>query len=907
MGKLRADLLALNRGIVSPLALARIDVARVRLSAEVMTNWTAKTQGAMMLRAGMEYLGNTEGDSECVLVPFVAATDDTALLEMTVGQFRVRLADGLLTRPAVTTTINNGTFASATGWTQAHAGGATASFGGSGLTLLAKNRGGMAIVRQLVAVAGGNIGIEHALRITVTRGPVTFRCGSTVGGTEYIAETSLGTGTHSLAFTPTGGFYVQFQSSADVNRIVASVAVEAAGVVTVPTPYLVDDLPYIRWDQSADVLFVAGNGRVWPRRIERRSPRSWSIAIYQPNDGPFTPLPTSPGVRLKPGAVTGNTTLTASQPFFQPGHVGTLFRLFHERQNIDTWLGAENTFSDPVRITGAEPMADRVFTVNVTGTWSGRLTLQRSFDGPDEGYNNITISSGYKEGGIYGGNYVWTSNGNIAYRDEAYNQVAWVRVGFLPSQYTSGAARVRITYGGGGDYGICRVVGYTSPTQVSIEILRPFKLDQYTDSWREGLWSGVRGWPTSVALHEGRLGWSGRGRFWLSISDAFDSFDAEHEGDAGPLDRSVGRGPVDNIHWMVPAQRLLLGTTGSEISVRSSSFDEMLSPTNANAKACSTKGSARVPAVLSGSRVVFVQRSGKRVYELAYNVEANDYAPRDLTLLSPDIASADIVWLAMQEEPDPRIHCVMADGKVAVLTYSPEEEVMCWAIVETDGAIENIAVLPGAEEDEVYYVVRREIDGQTRRFVERLAKERECVGGALNKQADAFVVVENVTGDLVTGLGHLEGKTVVAWGGGKDLGTYTVQDGEITLTEELDGADVMVGLGYSAPWKSTKLAYGAQMGTALTQPKKVNYLGLIAQNMHNRGLKYGPSFDELDDLPRMHDEAEVGEHHVYGAFDEPMFELDGEFDTDSRLCLMAQAPRPVTLLACVLGMETNEK
>jgi hypothetical protein len=46
----------------------------------------------------------------------------------------------------------------------------------------------------------------------------------------------------------------------------------------------------VRFDQSADVLFVACEGHQ-QRRIERRgtSPnaRSWSVVLYQPEDGPF--------------------------------------------------------------------------------------------------------------------------------------------------------------------------------------------------------------------------------------------------------------------------------------------------------------------------------------------------------------------------------------------------------------------------------------------------------------------------------------------------------------------------------------------------------------------------------------------------------------------------------------------
>jgi hypothetical protein len=40
--------------------------------------------------------------------------------------------------------------------------------------------------------------------------------------------------------------------------------------------------------------------------------------------------------------------------------------------------------------------------------------------------------------------------------------------------------------------------------------------------------------------------------------------------------------------------------------------------------------------------------------------------------------------------------------------------------------------------------------------------------------------------------------------------------------------------------------------------------------------------------------------------DEPMFALDGSWATDSRLCLKGTAPRPATICAAVIGMETRD-
>ena len=70
-----------------------------------------------------------------------------------------------------------------------------------------------------------------------------------------------------------------------------------------------------------------------------------------------------------------------------------------------------------------------------------------------------------------------------------------------------------------------RVTGYNSPTSVNIEavtspeslalgMVTPIPALTGTTNWVEGQWSGVAGWPTSVAIHEGRLCWFGGAQAW---------------------------------------------------------------------------------------------------------------------------------------------------------------------------------------------------------------------------------------------------------------------------------------------------------------------------------------------------------------------------------------------------------
>lgn len=919
MPKTNVPLIAFNRGIVSKAALARVDVERIRLSAEEMTNWMPKTQGSMALRPGFQYIDTTRSNAKATQIRFVASTTDTALIEIVEGYMRVRVDDVLVSRVSVTTSVSNPTFSSSSNWTDTSANGGTVSFGGAGLTMTATNVGSVAGVEQEVTVSGSNPNKRHALNITVTRGPVRFRVGSSSGGDEYINETTLRTGYHSIAFTPTGNFFVQFLNSRDINKIVASCQVASSGTMELTAPWLADDLQKIRYVQSADVIFIACDG-YRQRRIERRAVDSWSLVEYQSDTGPFYATRSSP-VKLKVAATNGNTTLTSDKPFFKSTHVGALFRLFSEGGINQTYLiSNEVSFTDPVRVSGVSGFVagsseattrERLIKYTITGTWSGTISLLKSTKDKEFGFTKSNIRYEHPVTTNTDSGTAITTNVSYYLNDKSENEIVWYKLGFESGNYTSGTASIVLEYGGWDIAGVCRVTGYTSSTQVSVEVLTRMGNTAYTADWQEGIWSDFRGWPSSVEFHSGRLWWFGKSRFIGSVSDDYENFDPDYEGDAGPINRTLGAGPVDTINYAMSLQRLLVGTPGAEFSIKSNSFDEPLTPTNVQAVIPSNQGSAAgTPAAKVDGRGVFVQRSGRRIFEMVYNPDSYDYEPRDLTFLAPDITgSATAVGIAVQRQPDTRIHIWLDDGTVILLTYEPNEEVMCWSKLSVggDGFVENVAVLPGTDEDVVYYTVRRTVNSSTVRYLERMALEADCVGGTTNKQADAFKVVSSVTGTSVTGLSHLEGKSVVAWAGGQYRGAYTVSSGAITLSASVTATDVMVGLPYTATYKSTKLAYAAAAGTALTQKKRVGFVGVIMRNTHNDGLEFGRDFTNMDKLPRIKDGLSVGTNDVFSEYDQPAFEFPGEWDTDSRICLRATAPKPCELLCAAISVETNER
>lgn len=930
--------------------------------------------GPMSLRPGTQYITPTHNNNTTKYLRFVFSISDVALVELTDSAMRVVVNDEVVTRPSVSSAVVNGSFTSdVASWTDNDEVGGTSAWVTGGYLGLTGNGTAAAIRDQVVTVAAGDQGTVHALDIVIERGPVTIRVGPAAGDDDYISETSLSTGSHSLAFTPTGNFNIRLMSRLTQQVLVDSCDVASSGDMVITAPWAESDLDNIRQEQSGDVIFVSCDG-VQQRRIERRGTESWSIVEYAPENGPFL-VQNITTTTITPSAISGNITLTASTEIFKATNVGSLYQLTSIGQTVEKNITSENTFSNPIRVTGVgaeqrtftiivddQPdnqaitnavdngggliritcvahggttgqswvVADVVGTTEANGTWTITVIDADTFDLQGSAFVNPYVSGGTatfsyaatttlqysfdSDSGPWSdvSGKTWTADTTETYNDALDNQIVWYRLGVKTGEFVSGAVDVSMSISVGTITGVAKVTGYTSETVVDAEVLSDLGGTTATEFWAESAWSDRRGWPSSVALHDGRLWQAGKDKIWGSVSDDFSNFDPFYEGDAGPISRSIGTGPVDTVNWLLSLQRLILGGQGAEYSARASSLDEVLTPFNFGMRRSSSQGSAPVEPAQIDQTGIYVQRGGYKIYELEFSGDVYDYTSNDLTVLIPEIGSPGIVRLGVQRQLETRIHAVRSDGTVALGIFDRAENVLSWQDIETDGEVEDVVVLPGAvnsQEDLVYYVIKRTINGSTVRYLEKWAMEEECRGGALNKQADSFVVYAGAATTTIN-VGHLEGKEVVVWADGADVGTkddytqaYTVSGGQITLTTA--ASNVVVGLPYEAPWKSSKLAAQEKtIITALVSEKNLNHVGLLLSWVHAKGLRFGPDFDNLDDMPEIEAGTAVGDDTVHTSYDEEPIEFPGTWDVNARLCLKAQAPRPCTVKALVPDMRT---
>lgn len=1030
-----------NRGIISPLGIARLDLKRYALSARIMVNWICRTLGSMMLRPGLAYIDTTYNNSKAIHIPFIKKINDTAIIELTDSLMRVRVAEAIITRVSVSTTVANGNpfIAGLTSWTNNNDTGGASVFS-SPYMALSGNGTARGVRYQTVTVSGGDQNKEHAIRIIVAKGYVTLRVGTTNGDDSYITNTILAPGVHSLALTPTGNFVIQVSSATVYTTLITSISIEAAGAMTIATSWPASMLSSIRWQESADVIFLTSDGTLPQSKIERRSTRSWSLVNYYADDGPFLNQNLDASIILSASALTGDITLSSNRPFFKIGHVGCLFSLLSQNgSSVGFSASGTQQWSDPILVTGVSANAGRNLTINITSTWVGTVVVQYSVGAP-----GAWVDSGQS---------FTTNQTNKIYNDGFNNQIIYYRIGF-ENTYTSGTAVCTLSFSQASTVaGIVRVDSINSNQSVNAHVLKalsglttlagvaaagnitflanPTAADTIklngitwtfvasgaiaaqtniqgslsatmtqlaidlnasvnaaltvasyagassainityltvgtagngytlnsgslngtpsgpmlsggvgattgigTSLWSQGIWSGLSAYPTATRLYEGRLWWFGQDYVIGSVSDAYASYDQTITGNSAPIIRTIGGSQVSNINWALDLQRLLIGCDGAEQSVRSDSLDSLLSTTNFNIKSPSTRGSANVDGQKIDAVGIFVQRgdpdtgnvSGTRLIQIAYQgtYAVIDYTTSDLSEYAPELLVAGIVKIAVQRKIDTRIHCLLADGTVAILVYDPIENERAFMTFTTNGTVEDIFVMPGGIEDKVYYVVNRTINSSIKRYLEKWALESECTGLPMAKNLDSHIVYTGSAVTTITGLSSLEGATVSVWGWntttpftvmmpdgttqtvGRDLGTYVVSSGQITgLSAAVTNA--VVGLQYTAQWEGMKLISQLQTGNTMSDLKSIDHIGAILSNSHCQGLQYGPDFAHLQPMPGVEDGAIVDQNTVWSTYDTDSFEFDGTWDSDSNLCLQAQGPRPVTVLAVNIEVAVNDK
>ncbi len=474
----------------------------------------------------------------------------------------------------------------------------------------------------------------------------------------------------------------------------------------ITTPYDTNtmNLFELQFVQSADILYIV-HGDYMPRKLTRTAHTSWTLTEADFERGPFLDENDTDDTIT----ITGNTTVGSSvtldyssTTLWDANHVGALWQVTHtvEANSVNGTLSADgNSTTIAVYLT-------QKYDYSTHGTWTGTVTLQRSFDDGTTWKDVLPVH--------------YENDGNIQYSESEQVEDAIYRVLF---DWTSGSLNYSFVTRSHDLDGVVEITAFSDANTVTAEVVNVLGGITATKSWAEGAWSEHNGYPSAVAIYEERMVYAGTTNnpqtIWFSQTDDWENFRAGTL-DSDAFNLTIASDQVNVIRWMVNQTALMIGTIGGEWKVSANRSDEPISPDNRSAKQQSSYGSAYIQPAIMSNVVLFIQRQAKKVRELAYSFELDAWVAPDMTVLADHITGSGITQIAFQKTPDPTLWCVTSDGYLAAMTYNREQEVIAWhRHTFGDDEVESVAVIPGDGEDEVWVVVKRTIDGSEVRYVEQ--------------------------------------------------------------------------------------------------------------------------------------------------------------------------------------------
>lgn len=319
--------------------------------------------------------------------------------------------------------------------------------------------------------------------------------------------------------------------------------------------------------------------------------------------------------------------------------------------------------------------------------------------------------------------------------------------GHTPFAATDVGRLVRLKVGANWGWG--EITAFTNSSLVTWTVKGTIGGTSASADWRMGAWSDSTGWPSCASFYEERLcfGYTDLqpSNVWGSTSGDFTNHaPSAADGtvrDDDALNFQIADDRVNAIRWISGGRDMLIGTQGAEYLITGGP-NSPLTPTNLQVKRQTTYGSYpnALPQRL-GSSTMFIQRAGRKVRELAFNFEVDGYRAPDLSILSEHISKSGFVDMDYQQEPDSILWHVRSDGFLAGMTFEQEQEVIAWHGHDIGGSfgdglaiVESIAVIPDPTDsyNELWMIVARTINGQTKRYIEFMTGEFDSEAGLVS-------------------------------------------------------------------------------------------------------------------------------------------------------------------------------
>ena len=465
--------------------------------------------------------------------------------------------------------------------------------------------------------------------------------------------------------------------------------------------------------------------------------------------------------------------------------------------------------------------------------------------------------------------------------------------------------------------GYAKVTGFTSATVVTVEIIKDTGSTSASTDWSLGAFSDTTGHPSCVSFFEQRLVFAATlsqpQTVFFSKSGDYENMDANIGGTVADDDAiiyTIASNQVNAIRFMSASRTLIIGTAGGEFTVSGGGDNNAITPTNIMIKKQSNHGAANIDAVAVANATLFVQRAKRKIRELAYNFDVDGYTAPDLTILAEHVTEGGIIEMAYQEEPLAIIWCVRNDGELVALTYQREQQVVAWhrhvfagAFGSGNAVCESVAVIPTEDSEyELYMIIKRTINGATKRYVEFLNTfDFDESDNTSFNFLDSQLSYSGSSATTISGLSHLEGQEVSILADGATHPNKTVSSGSITLDRA--ATKVKVGLGYTSLLKTMRIDAGAQNGTSQAKTKRI--YEVTARLYESVGVEIGPDLNNMERVP-FRTSSDPMDQGIPPFTGDKEVEFRGDYDTDGFMIVRQTQPLPLTILSLYPRLVTND-
>jgi len=292
-------------------------------------------------------------------------------------------------------------------------------------------------------------------------------------------------------------------------------------------------------------------------------------------------------------------------------------------------------------------------------------------------------------------------------------------------------------------------------------------------------------YPRDVCYHQGRLCLAGSGNMLYlskpndhsnfcyfediefdvtSLKDAADWVDplvpetrtdidkTQQVGASSAMMLEIATDENEDIQWMVSAGDLVIGTSTTEW-VMPADCNAM----NARMVQVSRSGSASIQARFIGNSIISISPSRRVVRSY---VPGSNTPPSDISEHAGHLFGEKIVGFDFRQDPHQEVFFYLEDGTAVRLVAN--SEVPAWSRIRTRAGDEiiNIAVIRSYDEDAIYCVVSRAINGVDRYFIERLSTMDESSFSGRGYLDSSEYVASTGSGGTLSGFSRFGTETV---------------------------------------------------------------------------------------------------------------------------------------------------